>query len=135
MKRVRRNKAKVSRYTFTLLGVGVMCVLCGELVMKVHWTDQKIHDKEVDPFVRVGESQRIRVRSRIQRAKFTTRILEYYGLRLSDWNGSRYVLSDKKGNTLVIKEAQKLVRTKMDPLDSALLKSIASMGEENNNGK
>ena len=132
----------MSRYTFTLLGVGVMCVLCGELVMKVHWTDQKIHDKEVDPFVRVGESQRIRVRSRIQRAKFTTRILEYYGLRLSDWNGSRYVLSDKKGNTLVIKdlgdmwtEAQKLVRTKMDPLDSALLKSIASMGEENNNGK
>ena len=42
-----------------------MCVLCGELVMNVHWTDQPIHDKEYSSTVVVGSTQRKRLRDRI----------------------------------------------------------------------
>lgn len=69
-----------------------MCVLCGELIMHVHWTDRRTHENEYKHIVIAGESQRDRMRSRLKRVKISNRILAYYGLSISEWNGSRFVL-------------------------------------------
>ncbi len=105
-----------------------MCVLCGELVMKVHWTDQKTHNQEFSSTAIVGESQRTRMRSRLKRVRFTNQILSYYGPKLHDWDGSKYILSDRKGCSIVVQDlgdmwpaAEKLTHCKLDPLDDSLL--------------
>lgn len=54
-----------------------MCVLCGELIMHVHWTDRRTHENEYKHIVIAGESQRDRMRSRIKRVKISNRILAY----------------------------------------------------------
>lgn len=117
-----------------------MCVLCGELVMKVHWTDQKTHNQEFGSTVVVGESQRNRMRSRLKRVYFANQILSYYGLQLNDWNGSKYILRDKKGNSIVVQDlgdmwpaAEKLAHCKLDPLDHGLLDELDnSFGDREN---
>ena len=52
-----------------------MCVLCGELIMNVHWTDRRTHENEYKHIVIAGESQRDRMRSRLKRVKISNRIL------------------------------------------------------------
>lgn len=108
-----------------------MCILCGELIMHVHWTDQLAHEDEFNPTVVVGENQRELRRSRLKRVRYANEILSYYGLSLSDWNGSKYLLSDKKGKTEVIHDlgtmwpaADKLINGKVDPLDPRFLESM-----------
>ena len=108
-----------------------MCVLCGELVMKVHWTDQEMPNKESSLMLRVGETQRTRMRERLRRVEFTNQILEYYGLKLRDWNGTKYVLNDKKGSSVIVQDlgdmwhaAEKLTGRKLDPLDPVLLEAL-----------
>ncbi|MDR3255339.1 MAG: hypothetical protein LBT31_07205 [Synergistaceae bacterium] len=108
-----------------------MCILCGELVINVHWTDQKNHDREYGNIVVAGESQRDRVRDRLRRVSFVNRILSFYGLDLRDWGGSKYILSDKKGSSKVVndlgdmwQEAQKLTDNRLDPLDPGLLSHL-----------
>ncbi|GHU28968.1 hypothetical protein AGMMS50256_12630 [Betaproteobacteria bacterium] len=105
-----------------------MCILCGELVMHVHWTDQKTHDREYSNTVVVGELQRDRMRDRLRRVRYVNQILSFYGLNFKDWNGSRYLLSDRKGRQEVVgdlgalwPEAQKMSGNRIDPLDPELL--------------
>jgi hypothetical protein len=50
-----------------------------------------------------------------------------YGLRLNDWNGSKYILSDKKGRSLIVQDlgslwpaVEKLLGRPIDPLDPSL---------------
>ncbi|MDR0576514.1 MAG: hypothetical protein LBI87_03005 [Candidatus Accumulibacter sp.] len=112
-----------------------MCVLCGELVTHIHWTDQKAHDREYSNQVVVGQLQRERMRNRLERVRFVNMILAYYGLSLKDWNGSKYLLSDRKGKQSVIGdlgemwvEAQKMSRLALDPLDSGLLEFLRQSG-------
>lgn len=112
-----------------------MCVLCGELVMNVHWTDQPIHDKEYSNTVVVGELQRDRMRDRMRRAYYVNRILSFYGLSFSDWCGSRYVLADKKGRQEIVVDlgdmwpkAQKMTNNRLDPLDPKLLAYLPTLG-------
>jgi len=111
-----------------------MCVLCGEIVMNVHWTDQKAHDREYGGEGVAGDILRDIRRDRLKRAGYANRILSYYGLKLADWNGIRYVLSDKKGNQKVIGdlgelwlEAQKLCGNRIDPLDPGLLSYLSTL--------
>jgi len=110
-----------------------MCVLCGELIMNVHWTDQPLHDTEYRRKTRIvaGESQRQRRRLRIKRVAVANKILAFYGLKLSDWNGSKYILSDKKGGMSVVNSlgdmwqtASKMCHKTLDPLDPKFLQSL-----------
>lgn len=118
-----------------------MCVLCGELVMHVHWIDQPIHDKEFSNTIVAGELQRDRMRDRLRRVYYCNRILSYYGLNLMDWQGSKYMLADKKGKQIIVNdlgdmwtEAQKMTNKCIDPLDSELLIYLPTLGE-NSYGK
>lgn len=94
-----------------------MCGLCNVL-MSSHWAEQ-------------GESRR----ARVLRTRFLQRVLAHFGLELDEWAGSVYVLSDRKGNTSVVQDigtlwisAQALARRPLDPLDPALLESLAAGG-------
>jgi len=57
----------------------------------------------------------------------TNEVLRYYGLKVSDWSGTKYVLRDGKGRTELVQdlgslwpEAQRLTGRPLDPLDPAL---------------
>lgn len=110
-----------------------MCVLCGELIMNVHWTDQPFHDAEYGQRERVvaGEGQRDRRRMRLRRVAVADRVLRYYGLSIRDWNGSKYVLADRKGNSRIVSDlgdmwntAAQMCRRTLDPLDPDFLCAI-----------
>lgn len=111
-----------------------MCVLCGELVMNIHWTDQPIHDKEYNTTVVVGSTQRERLRDRIRRSYYVNSILTFYGLSFRDWQGSKYILADKKGGQKVVNdlgdmwpEAKKMANYSLDPLDPQLLAYLSNV--------
>lgn len=115
-----------------------MCVLCGEMIMSVHWTDQPLHDVEYrnKKVVVAGESQRDRRRLRLKRVNIANKILGFYGLKMNDWNGSRYTLFDKKGMSKVVndlggmwKAASDLCHKNMDPLDPAFLSYLQKRNE------
>lgn len=110
-----------------------MCVLCGEMIMTVHWTDQPLHDLEYrnKKTIVAGEQQRDRMRLRLKRVAIANKILNYYGLTLKDAYGSRYILADKKGNTTIIydlggmwKAASDMCHHILDPLDPTFLASL-----------
>jgi hypothetical protein len=108
-----------------------MCVLCGEFVMQVHWTDRQFDGKENDTVV-VGDKQlRSRQRDRNHRVDLANQILQHYGLKIDDWHGSKYVLRDRKGSSEVVHDlgvlwpaAEKLLKQKLDPLDPYLINTL-----------
>lgn len=117
-----------------------MCILCGEMIMSVHWTDQPLHDARYKNSGRVvaGEGQRERMRLRLKRVAIANKILRYYGLSLMEWQGSRYMLADKKGHSTVIydlgqmwKTAADMAHKTLDPLDPKFLEYL----QEGINGK
>jgi hypothetical protein len=107
-----------------------MCVLCGEFVMQVHWTDRKFDGN--DSTVVVGDTQlRSRQRDRLHRTRLANQILRHYGLKLEDWSGSKYLLSDRKGSSEVVHDlgslwpaAEKMVRSRLDPLDPSFIETL-----------
>lgn len=117
-----------------------MCVLCSsEFVMQVHWTDQKISNREASS-VTVGNDQlRTRQRGRHHLTRLANQILLLYGLKVEDWHGSKYLLSNRKGNSEIIHDlgglwprAEKLLGRKLDPLDPVLIEKLtASNGGKN----
>jgi hypothetical protein len=112
-----------------------MCVLCGEFVMQVHWTERKHDDRSS---IVVGDDKlRERQRDRFHRTRLTNQILKHYGLQVNDWSGSKYVLSDRKGSSVVVHDlgglwpaAEKLLRRPLDPLDPSLIDSLSSKWNE-----
>lgn len=110
-----------------------LCILCGEMIMTVHWTDQPVHDANYRSKTKIvaGENQRERMRLRLRRVAVANKILSYYGLTLKEWNGSRYMLFDKKGASRVIydlggmwKAASEMAHRDLDPLDPDFLKAL-----------
>jgi len=104
-----------------------MCVLCSEFVMDVHWSDFQIGYSDNSTVV-VGDHQRDRRRNRIHRTSLANKILLYYGIKLEDWNGSKYILRDKKGQIEIVNDlgslwsaVTKLSHKVPDPLDPDLL--------------
>lgn len=96
--------------------------------MQIHWTDQTSNDEDE---VRVGDLQRNRQRTRLQRAKLSNKILQYYRLKLEDWNGSKFVLRDLKGNQEIVHDlgalwgiAEKMLGRPVNPLDPYLLRQL-----------
>ncbi|GAA7710191.1 hypothetical protein HpBT0302_02190 [Helicobacter pylori] len=111
-----------------------MCVLCGELISSFHWTDRsdsyEIDEglKEPNALISTNENARERKRARLKRVGLLNQILAFYGLKIGDWQGAKFVLCDKKGQSVIVNDlgdlwgkAQKLAKKKMDVLDSNLL--------------
>ena len=100
-----------------------MCVLCTGAILQVHWADRRIADGVP------GEDQlRLFRRERLLRASLANRILCHYGLKVEDWNWSKFILSDRKGRQEIIDDlgalwpaAEELVGYKLNPLDPALI--------------
>ncbi len=114
-----------------------MCVLCGELISSFHWTDGTDRSgsyendenlKGQNALISVNENARERKRARLKRVGLLNRILVFYGLKIDDWQGVKFVLCDKKGQSVIVNDlgdlwdkAQKLAKKEMDALDSHLL--------------
>ncbi|MCQ2946815.1 hypothetical protein JT108_07315 [Helicobacter pylori] len=111
-----------------------MCVLCGELISSFHWTDgsdsYEIDEnlREPNAFISANENARERKRARLKRVGLLNQILAFYGLKIGDWQGAKFVLCDKKGQSVIVNDlgdlwdkAQNLAKKKMDALDSNLL--------------
>ncbi len=114
-----------------------MCVLCGELISSFHWSDENYGSdsyeidenlKEPNAFISANEDARERKRARLKRVGLLNQILAFYGLKINDWQGAKFVLCDKKGQSVMVNDlgdlwdkAQNLAKKKMDALDSNLL--------------
>ncbi|WRG62974.1 hypothetical protein E5E16_01510 [Helicobacter pylori] len=114
-----------------------MCVLCGELISSFHWTDRtygtdscEIDEnlREPNALISANENARERKRARLKRVGLLNQILAFYGLKIGDWQGTKFVLCDKKGQSVIVNDlgdlwgkAQNLAKKKMDVLDSNLL--------------
>lgn len=109
-----------------------MCVLCGELVSNFHWSD--INFKEQNSHVVVVGSQiGDRIKARLKRVKILNRIFEFYGLKIKEWQGSKYILSNAKGYTIIVNDlgdlwqkADELNKKPLDVLDENLLNFLNS---------
>ncbi|MCQ2811903.1 hypothetical protein JT065_00925 [Helicobacter pylori] len=114
-----------------------MCVLCGELISSFHWSDENYGSdsyeidenlREPNVLISTNENARERKRARLKRVGLLNQILAFYGLKINDWQGAKFVLCDKKGQSVIVNDlgdlwgkAQKLAKKKMDALDSHLL--------------
>ncbi|MFP6140469.1 hypothetical protein ACLGAC_04815 [Helicobacter pylori] len=114
-----------------------MCVLCGELISSFHWSDENYGSdsyeideglKEPNALISANENARERKRARLKRVRLLNQILAFYGLKINDWQGTKFVLCDKKGQSVIVNDlgdlwdkAQNLAKKKMDALDSNLL--------------
>lgn len=114
-----------------------MCVLCGELISSFHWSDENYGSdsyeidenlREPNVLISANENARERKRARLKRVGLLNQILAFYGLKINDWQGAKFVLCDKKGQSVIVNDlgdlwgkAQKLAKKKMDALDSNLL--------------
>jgi hypothetical protein len=100
-----------------------MCGLCGIFQGGEHWTDASL-----GPDSETGHARR---RARLQRVALTNKVLKHYGLKLADWNGSTYVLSNQTGQQQIVDSiaalwpaAEALRKRRLDPLDNALLAAL-----------
>ncbi|EMH41549.1 hypothetical protein HMPREF1430_01102 [Helicobacter pylori GAM96Ai] len=117
-----------------------MCVLCGELISSFHWADENYGSdksdnygsdenlKEPNAVTSTNENARERKRARLKRVGLLNQILAFYGLKIGDWQGAKFVLCDKKGQSVIVNDlgdlwgkAQNLAKKEMDALDSNLL--------------
>ncbi|GAA7442378.1 hypothetical protein MM0357_00910 [Helicobacter pylori] len=114
-----------------------MCVLCGELISSFHWSDgiDGSDSYEIDEdlkgqnaLISTNENARERKRARLKRVRLLNQILAFYGLKMDDWQGAKFVLCDKKGQSVMVNDlgdlwdkAQNLAKKEMDALDSNLL--------------
>ncbi|WP_120875740.1 hypothetical protein [Helicobacter pylori] len=114
-----------------------MCVLCGELISSFHWSDENYGSdsyeidenlREPNALISTNENARERKRARLKRVGLLNQILAFYGLKIGDWQGTKFVLHDKKGQSVMVNDlgdlwgkAQNLAKKEMDALDSHLL--------------
>ncbi|EQL50192.1 hypothetical protein [Helicobacter pylori] len=111
-----------------------MCVLCGEFISSFHWSDgSDSHEIDEDlkgqnALISTNENARERKRARLKRVRLLNQILAFYGLKINDWQGAKFVLCDKKGQSVMVNDlgdlwdkAQNLAKKEMDALDSHLL--------------
>lgn len=114
-----------------------MCVLCGELISSFHWSDENYGSgsyeidenlRESNALISTNENARERKRARLKRVGLLNQILAFYGLKINDWQGAKFVLCDQKGQSVIVNDlgdlwgkAQNLAKKEMDALDSNLL--------------
>jgi hypothetical protein len=100
-----------------------MCGLCGVFLGEAHWTDATVGA--------VGNGARTRRHERQHRVAQANRILKQYGLKLSDWQGSAYLLCSQTGQTTIVPSvaavwpaAERLRKQSIDPLDARLIEVL-----------
>jgi hypothetical protein len=101
-----------------------MCGLCGVLGGEGHWTDAP------------GAAAMSRRRERMGRVQLANTLLRHYGLNLSDWQGTSYILRSSTGRTELVDNLTSLWPTaekltggrRCDPLDEALLAKLNAEG-------
>ncbi|WP_047865803.1 hypothetical protein [Rubrobacter aplysinae] len=113
-----------------------MCVLCGDSITHLHWTEESRHASAVggaQEDSRNTDPQGSLRRERINRARLADTLVRFYGLKLRETPGRDYQLSDGKGRSALVgdlgelwPEAERLAGRPVDPLDPAL---VASLGE------
>ncbi|EAI5888675.1 hypothetical protein B6P46_02505 [Campylobacter coli] len=103
-----------------------MCILCGEMISTLHWSE--LNFKEEKHELSIGEEQKERLRIRLKKVKILNEILEFYGLKLKEWQNSKYILSNKKGRDIIVNDlgdlwikASELEKKSFDVLDENLL--------------
>lgn len=105
-----------------------MCSLCGVLGGRGHWSDSSSSPEafrtRLDVMTRRGERQ--------ARTRLVNKVLEFYGLTLSDWAGTSYVLTSRTGRTVLVENltelwaaAEDLGKQPCDPLDETLLTKLS----------
>ena len=101
-----------------------MCALCGVLGGPEHWTDaaprEGVFTRSADPLQRRRE--------RLARVTCVRRVLGFYRLSISNWQGTSFVLSTATGKSAIVEdmthlwaEAERLLVRPCDPLDPALI--------------
>ena len=100
-----------------------MCGLCGVFLGETHWTDVTVGA--------AGSGGRTRRHERLHRVAQANRILKQYGLKLSDWHGSAYLLAGQTGQTAIVPsvaavwpQAERLRKQAIDPLDERLIEVL-----------
>ena len=100
-----------------------MCGLCGIFQGASHWTDGSA---ALSP-----EIQRTRRHDRLHRVAITNKVLKFYGLKLTDWQGNSYVLSGQTGQSQIIDNiaalwpaAEAMRKRDLDPLDDTLIDAL-----------
>jgi hypothetical protein len=101
-----------------------MCGLCGVFGVEEHWTDKAQ--------ILGSAAAHSRISERAQRIALANRVLKFYGLQLADWGGHAYILRTLTGQAQIIDTlaqlwvaAERLAQRRCDPLDPALLASLA----------
>jgi hypothetical protein len=81
-----------------------MCSLCGVLGGNEHWTDAvarpSVYTRNVSPIERRRE--------RANRVRMANRVLAPFGMTISDWQGSAFLLSTRTGKTEIIPDLGRL---------------------------
>ena len=100
-----------------------MCGLCGVFLGEAHWTDAIVGA--------AGHGVRTRRHDRLHRVALANRILKQYGMKLSDWQGSAYLLAGQTGQTAIVSsvaavwsQADRLRKQSIDPLDEQLIEFL-----------
>jgi hypothetical protein len=104
-----------------------MCSLCGVLGGNEHWTDAAAR-----PGVFTRNASPIeRRRERAHRVRIANRILARFGMVLSDWQGTSFLLSTRTGKTEIIADlghlwpvAERLAGRVCDPLAEDLIERL-----------
>jgi hypothetical protein len=108
-----------------------MCALCGVLGGAEHWADAHarpgVFTRNATPAERRHE--------RMRRVAQANRILRHFGLTLSDWQASSFVLSTRTGKTEIVDNlahlwaaAEKLLGYPCDPLDPTIVAKLERSG-------
>jgi hypothetical protein len=108
-----------------------MCGLCGVLGAEDHWTDAAGSTRL---FGNAGASQ-TRCQERLRRVAIANKILAHYGLKLSDWQGSAYILRNRTGRQEIVPHlaalwptAEALAGRSCDPLDPEVIAAMTRSG-------
>jgi hypothetical protein len=105
-----------------------MCEVCAIFGVGEHWTDAGIRVDAARPALAI---QRYRGERR-HRLALVNRLLEATGARCVDWDGEALAVIDATGREKVVpslvgvwRQAEAFTGKRLDPLDPALLASIA----------
>ena len=114
-----------------------MCGLCGILGAPVHWTDTSSNP---DAFRGRAETHTWQ-RERQERTRLVNRILRHYGLSLSDWAATSYVLRSDTGRTALVDDlsqmwsvAETMSGRACDPLEESLIAALSTGAEDRRRG-
>jgi hypothetical protein len=108
-----------------------MCSLCGVIGGNEHWADAVARP---GVFTRqTGPAERRQERAR--RVRVANAALGPFGLTLSDWQGTAFLLSTRTGKTELVEDlahlwatAERLAGRPCDPLDPAFLAAMEAGG-------